>query len=47
MPAKDSALPKGVTLRKDGRYMWRCKYEGKQYNGYEEDRQRSREGPPK
>ena len=35
MPAKDSALPKGVTLRKDGRYMWRCKYEGKQYSGYE------------
>lgn len=35
MPAKDSTLPKGVTLRKDGRYMWRCKYEGKQYSGYE------------
>lgn len=35
MPAKDSALPRGVTLRKDGRYMWRCKYEGKQYSGYE------------
>ena len=35
MPAKDSTFPKGVTLRKDGRYMWRCKYEGKQYSGYE------------
>lgn len=35
MAAKDSTLPKGVTLRKDGRYMWRCKYEGKQYSGYE------------
>lgn len=35
MPAKDSTLPRGVTLRKDGRYMWRCKYEGKQYSGYE------------
>lgn len=35
MPAKNSTLPKGVTLRKDGRYMWRCKYEGKQYSGYE------------
>lgn len=35
MPAKDSTLPRGVTLRKDGRYMWRCKYDGKQYSGYE------------
>lgn len=34
MPAKDSTLPRGVSLRKDGRYMWRCKYEGKQYSGY-------------
>lgn len=35
MPAKDSTLPRGVTLRKDGRFMWRCKYEGRQYSGYE------------
>lgn len=34
MSAKDSTLPRGVTLRKDGRYMWRCKFDGKQYSGY-------------
>jgi len=28
------ALPTGITLRKDGRYMWRFKYNGKQYTGY-------------
>ena len=28
------ALPTGISLRKDGRYMWRFKYNGKQYTGY-------------
>ena len=28
------ALPVGITLRKDGRYMWRFKYNGQQFSGY-------------
>lgn len=31
---KKSSLPAGITLRKDGRYMWRFKYNGQQYTGY-------------
>ena len=31
---KSSSLPAGITLRKDGRYMWRFKYNGQQYTGY-------------
>lgn len=27
-------LPTGITLRKDGRYMWRFKYAGFTYSGY-------------
>lgn len=27
-------LPTGITLRKDGRYMWRFKYNGTTYSGY-------------
>lgn len=27
-------LPTGITLRKDGRYMWRFKYSGSTYSGY-------------
>ena len=30
----DKTLPTGITLRKDGRYMWRFKYNGRQYTGY-------------
>ena len=29
------SLPTGITRRKDGRYMSRFKYNGKQYTGYE------------
>lgn len=32
MAEKD--LPTGITLRKDGRYMWRFKYNGLTYSGY-------------
>lgn len=31
---KDKGLPTGITLRKDGRYMWRFKYSGVTYSGY-------------
>jgi len=31
---KSNNLPTGITLRKDGRYMWRFKYDGKTYSGY-------------
>lgn len=30
----DKTLPTGITLRKDGRYMWRFKYAGVTYSGY-------------
>ena len=32
--ANRKELPAGITLRKDGRYMWRFKYDGQQYTGY-------------
>ena len=31
---KSNGLPTGITLRKDGRYMWRFKYAGVEYSGY-------------
>lgn len=35
MKGKDGKrLPIGITLRKDGRYMWRFKYNGHTYSGY-------------
>lgn len=30
----EKKLPQGITLRKDGRYMWRFKYAGTTYSGY-------------
>ncbi len=30
----EKKLPKGITLRADGRYMWRFKYNGVTYSGY-------------
>ena len=34
MAEKRKELPAGITLRKDGRYMWRFKYDGHIYSGY-------------
>lgn len=34
MEENKKELPQGITLRKDGRYMWRFKYNGQQYTGY-------------
>lgn len=34
MANESKALPTGITLRKDGRYMWRFKYNGFTYSGY-------------
>ena len=34
MAKKEKNLPVGITMRKDGRYMWRFKYDGITYSGY-------------
>ena len=33
-PDEQKILPAGISLRKDGRYMWRFKCNGQQYTGY-------------